>query len=249
VAGNNAASASVTVQSVGMNPPVAYDDTDLTAYMTAVAVDVLANDIDPDGNINPASVTITSYPPGGTIQSINPLTGAITYLPNAGQVGIDLFAYQVCDTTALCDTAEVRVNVAAGEVIIIDNADATGVTINGTWSSDTAISPYWASDYLHDQNAGQGTKSVTFTPDLVGGIYEVYVWWPADPSNASNTPVEIHYSGGTTALSLNQRQNGGQWNYLGALIFNPGTGGYVTIQTTGADGYVIADAVRFVKVG
>jgi hypothetical protein len=90
---------------------------------------------------------------------------------------------------------------------------------------------------------------VIFTPNLAGGIYEVYMWWPADPQNASNTLVEIHYASGVTTVGVNQRNNGGQWNPLGALQFNAGTGGFVVIQTTGTDGYVIADAVRFVKVG
>ncbi|MBI5960205.1 MAG: DUF11 domain-containing protein [Chloroflexi bacterium] len=246
---NNNASASVIVQSVSMNPPVANDDTSLTAFGTAVTVDVLANDSDPDGNISPASVSITANPPGGVIQSINPLTGAVTYQPNIGYVGIDQFGYQVCDTTSLCDTAVARVTVAAGEVIIIDNASASGITISGAWSNGATFPQYWASDYLHDQNAGKGTKSVTFTPNLVGGTYEVYMWWPADSQNASNMIAEIHYASGVTTVGVNQRINGGQWNPLGALQFNPGTGGFVVIQTGGTDGYVIADAVRFVKVG
>ena len=62
----------------------------------------------------PASVTVTVAPAHGTT-SVDPLTGAITYTPDADWSGTDTFTYQVCDTgtPALCDTAVVTVDVAA----------------------------------------------------------------------------------------------------------------------------------------
>jgi uncharacterized repeat protein (TIGR01451 family) len=245
--GDDSASVDVSVQSVGMNPPVANDDTAVTVVGTPVTIYVLMNDTDPDGNINPASVVVLSGPNQGTT-SVDPGTGAITYQPTG--IGADEFRYQVCDTTGLCSAtpALVRINTVAGEIIIIDNADATRVTINGAWDSKTSAQA-WASGYLDDQNTGKGGKSVTFTPNLVGGTYRVYMWWPADAQNASNVVVEIHFDGGTTTPGANQQINGGQWNDLGALNFAAGTGGYVVITTTGTSGYVIADAVMFVREG
>jgi len=57
---------------------------------------VLANDVDVDGNLLPASVVISEAPQHGTT-TINPETGAITYTPNLNYNGLDSFRYSVTD--------------------------------------------------------------------------------------------------------------------------------------------------------
>jgi hypothetical protein len=47
---------------------------------------------------------------------------------------------------------------------------------------------------------------------------------------------------------MDQQQNGGVWNSLGTFTLGPGTAHKVTL-TDQANGYVIADAVRFVPLG
>jgi uncharacterized repeat protein (TIGR01451 family) len=106
--GNNSASISITVRA----RPVANDDSAATALDTPVTIDVLANDSDPDSPLDPGSVSVTSGPANGSITSIDLLTGAITYQPNASFSGGDSFIYQVCDTTALCASATVTVTVS-----------------------------------------------------------------------------------------------------------------------------------------
>jgi hypothetical protein len=52
--------------------------------------------------------------------------------------------------------------------------DETAATLVGQWQYSTHTPPYVGLGYLHDQNAGKGAKSVTFTPDLPrAGRYEV----------------------------------------------------------------------------
>ena len=49
--------------------------------------------------------------------------------------------------------------------------------------------------------------------------------------------------------SVNQRINGGTWNLIGRYYFAAGYSfgaGSVILSATGADGYVVADAVKFV---
>jgi hypothetical protein len=46
----------------------------------------------------------------------------------------------------------------------------------------------------------------------------------------------------------NQKANGNRWVLLGTNTFATGTGGYVRVRTDGTAGYVIADAVKLVKV-
>ena len=93
-------------------PPVAQDNNTTTNEDTARIIDVLANDSDPDGNLDPTSVTVTVAATNGTT-AVNATTGAVTYTPNANFNGNDTFTYQVCDASVppLCDTAVVTVTV------------------------------------------------------------------------------------------------------------------------------------------
>ncbi len=125
-------------------------------------------------------------------------------------------------------------------------ADSAYVTVNGAWVTSTLTSGYHGADYLHDNNTGHGTKSVTFTPNLpVTGTYDVYLIWTSATSRANNVPVSIVHAGGTDGKTVNQRTYGGQWRLVGTYTFNAGTGGSVTLSNTGTNGYVIADAVLF----
>jgi hypothetical protein len=49
-------------------------------------------------------------------------------------------------------------------------------------------------------------------------------------------------------IRVNQQQLGGEWVYLGSFPFAVGTAGYVQLTDDVDEGYVIADAVRFVHV-
>lgn len=72
---------------------------------------MLLNDSDSDGTLVPGSVTVVSGPNNGSIISINPATGNITYNPNSNFFGTDTFTYQVCDNDGACSTATVTVTV------------------------------------------------------------------------------------------------------------------------------------------
>jgi hyaluronate lyase len=128
-----------------------------------------------------------------------------------------------------------------------DNADLTGITTNGTWTPVATALDSWNGTHLRGAS-GSGAGTVTFAPKLTAGLYQVYVWWSAEnaAANASNVPMTITHAGGSTALQVNQRQTGGQWVSLGAYTFNTGTSGKVVISSSGANGHVLADAVRFV---
>lgn len=91
-------------------PPVATRDMVECDCNSGVAINVLANDYDLDGTLDPASVIILVPPTQGTT-SINPGTGAITYTPAPNTSGIFSFFYQVSDNTGATANAEVRVTV------------------------------------------------------------------------------------------------------------------------------------------
>ncbi len=91
-------------------PPVANDDAAATLEDTAVTIEVLANDQDPNGD--PLTVTVLAPPTSGTAE-VNP-DGSITYTPNPGFTGDDTFTYQIDDGRGGLDTATVDVTVAPG---------------------------------------------------------------------------------------------------------------------------------------
>ncbi len=95
----------------GNQPPVANNDSASTPKNTAVRIDVLANDSDPDGDgIDPATVAITA-PPGNGSAVVNS-DGTVTYTPNHNFGRTDTFDYTVADVLgATSNVARVTVTV------------------------------------------------------------------------------------------------------------------------------------------
>jgi hypothetical protein len=182
-------------------------------------------------------VTVNEQTNGGQWVSLG------TYTFNSGTGG----SVTISDTGANGYVIADAVCFVLAADVIVDVSGSTGITETGSWAQSTSIAGYYGSYYLTDGDAGGG-KSVTFTPTLpTTGSYEVYAWWTANSNRASNVPVSIVSATGTTPVTVNEKTNGGQWVSLGTYTFNSGTGGSVTISDTGANGYVIADAVQFVQ--
>ena len=90
-------------------PPTANDDSASTDEDLPVTIDVMANDSDPDGDLDPTSTTTVEEPAQGRL--VNHYDGDFTYSPTANFSGSDRFAYQICDLENTCDTAEVSITV------------------------------------------------------------------------------------------------------------------------------------------
>ena len=120
-----------------------------------------------------------------------------------------------------------------------------GVSTTGAWTTSTNEPGYYGTNYWHDNNAESG-HTARYTPNIsYVGYYNVYAWWPAASTNASNTTITVTYGGGTTNLTVSQQVNGGTWNLLGTYYLPYGTTCYATISDTGANGDVIANAVKY----
>ncbi|MBI5576767.1 MAG: Ig-like domain-containing protein [Deltaproteobacteria bacterium] len=84
------------------NPPVAVPDSATVRRNTSIAIDVLANDYDPDpgttpaGKLDRATVTIVSRPIAGGRVAVSE-TGVVTYAPKRKFRGMDFFRYTVKD--------------------------------------------------------------------------------------------------------------------------------------------------------
>jgi hypothetical protein len=101
-------SASVTVTVVAPNaPPRATTDRVTTNLNTAITINVLANDSDPDGD---ALQIIGVAQPVSGIAVLN-ANQTITYTPNAGFTGRDMFSYTIDDDRGGTATGQVVVTV------------------------------------------------------------------------------------------------------------------------------------------
>ena len=85
---------------ISNDPPLAMDD-NLGSVVAGASItaNLLANDRDPDGSPNPASLRILTQPSGGTVTIGS--GSAVTYAANAGFTGADSFTYTVADMQGL----------------------------------------------------------------------------------------------------------------------------------------------------
>jgi gliding motility-associated-like protein len=98
------------------------DDEEVTDPVTAIDIDIFLNDsgIPNDGNLTftGASNGIVVVIEGGTANNL--LDDFVTYTPNTGFSGTDMFEYTVCDIAGNCDTAMVTVVVNELQVLKIE---------------------------------------------------------------------------------------------------------------------------------
>ncbi|EAQ01548.1 type I secretion target repeat protein, partial [Pseudooceanicola batsensis HTCC2597] len=142
--------------------PEAMDDTVTTDEDTAVTIDVLANDSDPDGDT--LTISGVSDPANGTAEIVG---GQIVYTPDPDFNGTDTLTYTVDDGTGNTDTATVTVTVnpVNDAPVAADDSDTTeedtAVTID-VLGNDTDVD----GDTLSIQSVGTPANG---TAQIVGG--------------------------------------------------------------------------------
>jgi hypothetical protein len=148
------------------------------------------------------------------------------------------------------------VSVGTNGIIMTVNTNSmsppSGVTVGGTWTvgANPGGWPLPNGPYWHDGDTGT-RKFVRFTPTITtNGYYDVYIWWVYDNNRASNVPVITRSASATNTVVINEQINCTNWVKIASSnYFNIGTSGSVTITNGGANGYVVANAVRFMPPG
>ncbi|RMF41942.1 MAG: tandem-95 repeat protein [Planctomycetota bacterium] len=159
-AGNvsNEATVTLTINSA----PVASNDTAFTFKNQPVNINVLSNDSDPDGTLDPSTVQVVVNPaPSGT--AVVEADGTITFTPAPNFFGTVTFSYVVADDLGtVSNVAKVSVNV-----------------LNSRWqnplgrldvNADGSVSPI---DALLIINYLNNPDNETFLPDTIGTPGEV----------------------------------------------------------------------------
>lgn len=75
-----------------------------------MTINLLANDMDVDNQLNPGSVTIVTQPGRGTV--VNNHDGTVTYTSKRLRAGTDMFSYRVSDVSdAVSNRANIKIDI------------------------------------------------------------------------------------------------------------------------------------------
>lgn len=197
-------------------PPAAFDDTAATAVDEAVVIDVVANDTDLNGDLDPSTVTVTSGPADGSTDT-SAADGTVTYTPNPGFSGDDLFVYEVCDAGGRCDSATVSVSVSVAQPPVASDDSASPAVdapvviqvlandVPGTAPLDPSSLTVTAgpSNGSADTSAGDGTVAYTPTAGFVGD--DVFAYQICDTSGrCDSASVSVAVLAGQPATVLSR---------------------------------------------
>ena len=167
---------SMTYYYTGNRPPIAVDDlgqslSNVTEASANIEINILNNDSDPDGIIDPSTVALTNTPTKGTV-AIDPITGQAVYSPNNEGVIFDRFSYTVADNEGAISN-EANMILAMSETVDIgtdENDDLIGSTVSnalvgqggddtldGGEGDDILEGGEGADSFLFGQSAGNDT--------------------------------------------------------------------------------------------
>lgn len=120
----------------------------------------------------------------------------------------------------------------------------------GEWQPSSSVGGFVGTGYWHDGN--EGRKVARFTTTLkTAGNYEVRIAYTPNQNRATNVSVTILHAGGETTVTVNQQKAPAIdkiFAPLGKFRFEAGQPAAITISNSGADGFVVVDAVQLVPV-
>jgi hypothetical protein len=198
--------ADITSSGGGNSPPIAVNDSDVTAMDTPVTINVLANDWDPNGD--PLTIVSAGPAPHGNVQVNN--NGTVTYTPYGGMgyQGVDSFQYQISDGHGGTATATVTVTVGqpqffAGAEIATDSGSLMAEQLRPVVTE--AIGQLRAAGF---DVAGLGQASFQITNlqgTLLGVTYQNTIWID------ENAAGHGWYTGGVSGGLVSDRMASGEW--------------------------------------
>ncbi|MCP5083297.1 MAG: tandem-95 repeat protein, partial [Alphaproteobacteria bacterium] len=191
------------------NGTIAVDDSAILDEDTSVLIDVLANDVDLQGD----TLSVTAATAGNGSVSIRP-DGSLDYTPNANFNGTDTLTYTISDGNGSTDTATVSITVnpindgpdALDDTVSLDedtaitisvlandsdlDGDALSVTAASASNGSVSIRPDGALDYTPNANFN-GTDTLTYTiTDGNGGTDTATVSITVNPVNDGPVAVD-----------------------------------------------------------
>lgn len=182
-----------TADSIAPGPPVAVDDTASVVRGGTVVIDVLANDSDPDGNLDPGTVLIQNLPAFGTLNDDG--TGRLTYVHDGSATTTDSFSYTVADAPgAVSNVADVSLTITAAPATTSVFHHGTLAAVDDTWRTVTLPRSYTDPVVIAavQYDTPPALPAIARVRNAVGNSFEVRVQNPGDePLDAAYT---LHYT-------------------------------------------------------
>jgi hypothetical protein len=128
--------------------------------------------------------------------------------------------------------------------VTVDDADAK---LSGTWTESTASPAFVGHGYRHDAKGEHGAVSARFETTLPkAGRYEVFLALVPNPNRATHAEVRIDHAAGPTTRTVNLAKGpADNLVSLGTYDFDGRAPAAVTLTNTGANGFVVIDAVNW----
>jgi hypothetical protein len=126
---------------------------------------------------------------------------------------------------------------------IVDN-DSSRFRATSDWGTSTWSSQKYGRNYrfIKPESGPGSAKFIVKFPKR--GKYDIFAWWPSHSGYNNRARFLIRTVDGWKVKVVNQRHNGGKWNYLGTYDMPAGNGSYVRLaKRSNGSGYIIADAV------
>ena len=114
------------------NDLIANDDYVRTSWLDSIHIHVLNNDYDSKNDIDKGTLTVTKKPSYGSTL-VNP-DGSIIYTPSTHKAVVDQFTYQICDSSNVCGSALVTVEIFDGPVWIPE-----AISVNGDGHNESFV--------------------------------------------------------------------------------------------------------------
>ncbi|MBI5100762.1 MAG: cadherin-like domain-containing protein [Nitrospirae bacterium] len=146
--------------------PVANYDAAITDIQTVKVINVLANDVDLDGSINTASVSIVTPAAHGT--AVANVDGTVTYTPDGIFVGTDSFTYTVQDTP--CAPSVLVATSNAATVTVAVNAYSLLLTKTGPGTVTSTPAGIDCGDRCSANFAPGQLVTLTAVPDALSAL-------------------------------------------------------------------------------
>ena len=193
----------VTVTVGASSPPAAVPDVVGVTLGSPTVLDLLANDDDADGDLDPATVTIVTPPSNGGVV-VDPVSGAVTYTDTlaAGVCGgTDSFTYTVADSTpSTSNTATVSVTIGSTAPCSEDSTFTAGASDTSDGVMDGRVS---AADLA---SVGIGTDSGV-DQQCIGGCFD----YSLAPASGTTATVILPLSQPIPNRSRLRKWNGTAW--------------------------------------
>lgn len=197
---------------------------------------------------NSASVVVARRPNASRPAGARSFTwnGALPgggYAPG-GAYAWRLYAEDLAGNRASAYPAWARFQVSPPD-LVVDNAHA-GYAASSAWTSGAYGAPY-GSNYEYRSADGSAADPALFRGRLAAGTYDVYTWYTEGTNRSTAARYTLKTSSGAPTVAVNQQANGGKWVLLGRYPLASGDNTVSLSAANGSAGYIIADAVRWVR--